>query len=73
MKLEDKWTMARLVCPKCGSHEIKTVEDKSKPMAYAGHAPVYKKVNVCKQCSERFEWSEFKGCMKPLYYPGSSV
>ena len=48
--------MPRIVCPKCGSHLIKKVDDKSKPMAYAGHAPVFKKINVCKSCSERFEW-----------------
>ena len=47
--------MPRLVCPKCGSHEIKTVEDKSKPMTYAGHAPIFKKIYVCKSCTERFE------------------
>ncbi len=48
--------MPRIVCPKCGSHLIKKVDDKSKPIAYAGHAPVYKKINVCKSCSERFDW-----------------
>ncbi|MFQ5821196.1 MAG: hypothetical protein ACE5I5_14480 [Candidatus Heimdallarchaeota archaeon] len=47
--------MPRIVCPKCGSHNIKSVEDKSKPIAYAGHTPVFKKVYVCKNCTERFE------------------
>ena len=41
-------------CPKCKSRNIKEVEDRSKPIAYFGHQPVYKKKYVCRDCA--YEW-----------------
>jgi len=44
-----------LTCPKCGSKNLKTETDKSKPLTYSGHVPVFHKVYVCKDCGNRFE------------------
>lgn len=44
----------RLICPKCGAFgkDIKTEENKSKILSYAGHIPIYAKNNVCKKCGK---------------------
>lgn len=47
------------VCPKCHSRNLKQVEDKSKAIAYFNHQPIYKKKNVCKECT--YEWSDDSG------------
>jgi C4-type Zn-finger protein len=41
-------------CPKCGSENIKEVEDKSKVLSYANHQPIYATVKVCRECGHRF-------------------
>ena len=46
-------------CPKCKSKSLKEVEDKSKPIAYFGHQPIYKKKIVCKDCT--YEWFDEGG------------
>ncbi|MBD3189975.1 MAG: hypothetical protein GF308_05005 [Candidatus Heimdallarchaeota archaeon] len=42
-------------CPKCGSGNIKEVEDKSNVLGYAGHNPIYAKIKVCRECGHRFD------------------
>jgi len=46
----------RLVCAKCGASgkDIKTIEDKSKPLSYMGNIPMYAKYKVCKKCGNQF-------------------
>jgi len=46
----------RLICAKCGAagKDIKTVEDKSKPLSYMGNIPMYAKYKVCKKCGNQF-------------------
>ena len=41
-------------CPKCHSKSLKEVEDKSKPIAYFGHQPIYRKKIVCKDCTYEY-------------------
>ncbi|MFX0069856.1 MAG: hypothetical protein ACFFAO_02090 [Candidatus Hermodarchaeota archaeon] len=49
-------TKDRLVCAKCGAvgKDIKTVEDKSKPLSYMGNIPMYAKIRICKKCGYEF-------------------
>ena len=54
-KNEKKVIIIPKACPKCGSENIKEVEDKSRVLSYAGHIPVYATVNVCRECSHRFD------------------
>lgn len=46
----------RLICAKCGAagKDIKTIEDKSKPLSYVGNIPMYAKYKVCKKCGNQF-------------------
>ncbi len=46
----------RLRCPKCDAvgKDIKSVEDKTKPLSYVGNMPMYAKINVCKRCGHEF-------------------
>jgi chromosome segregation ATPase len=46
----------RLVCTKCNAvgKDIKTVEDKTKPLSYIGNIPMYAKIHVCKKCGHKF-------------------
>lgn len=46
----------RLSCAKCGAvgKDIKTIEDKSKPLSYMGNIPMYAKYKVCKKCGNQF-------------------
>lgn len=46
----------RLICAKCGAagKDIKTIEDKSKPLSYMGNIPMYAKYKVCKKCGHQF-------------------
>ncbi|MBY8992842.1 MAG: hypothetical protein KGD58_19015, partial [Candidatus Lokiarchaeota archaeon] len=46
----------RLICAKCGAagKDIKTIEDKSKPLSYMGNIPMYAKYKVCKKCGNQF-------------------
>jgi len=49
-------TGTRVKCPKCGSLNIKQVDDKSKEvLSYAGQTPIYKKVWKCKDCGATWE------------------
>jgi chromosome segregation ATPase len=57
-ELEDSDTSSglRLKCAKCGAvgKDIKTVEDKNKPLSYIGNLPMYAKINICKKCGFEF-------------------
>jgi chromosome segregation ATPase len=44
----------RIICPMCGSTDIKNVEDKNRVLSYVGHVPIYAKKRVCKKCSYEF-------------------
>ena len=46
----------RLSCDKCGAvgKDIKTIEDKNKPLSYMGNIPMYAKYRVCKKCGYQF-------------------
>ncbi len=48
-------TPSRVKCPKCGSIDVKQVEDKTRPLSYVGGQPIYKKVWKCKKCGETWE------------------
>ena len=53
---DDTTSGDRLICAKCGAagKDIKTVEDKSKPLSYVGNIPMYAKYKVCKKCGNQF-------------------
>lgn len=46
--------MSRQKCPKCGSLNVKEVDDKSKVVAYFNHKPIYRQKLVCRECTH--EW-----------------
>ncbi|MFX1536188.1 MAG: transposase [Promethearchaeota archaeon] len=45
----------RKKCPNCGGVQLRKIEDKSKPLSYAGHIPIYAKIYQCKSCGHKFE------------------
>ena len=53
---DDTTSGDRLICAKCGAagKDIKTIEDKSKPLSYVGNIPMYAKYKVCKKCGNQF-------------------
>ena len=53
---DDTTSGDRLICAKCGAvgKDIKTIEDKSKPLSYMGNIPMYAKYKVCKKCGNQF-------------------
>ena len=53
---DDPTSGDRLICAKCGAtgKDIKSVEDKSKPLSYVGNIPMYAKYKVCKKCGNQF-------------------
>jgi chromosome segregation ATPase len=56
IEVSDTSSSLRLKCIKCGAvgKDIKTVEDKNKPISYIGNIPMYAKINVCKKCGNEF-------------------
>ena len=52
-------TPTRVKCPKCGSVDVKQVEDKSRVLSYVGGQPIYKKIWKCKSsCVRETYWRD---------------
>ena len=45
-----------LTCRNCSGTNIKTVEDRSKPVGYFNHKPIFRKKYICRACTH--EWIE---------------
>jgi len=45
-------------CPDCGSRNIKEETDRSKIIGYLLHEPIYEKILVCKNCTNRWKPGE---------------
>ncbi len=50
----------RIKCPKCGSHRVKQIEDKSRVLSYVAHRPIYAKIYLCGDCGHKFDLEELK-------------
>jgi len=55
-KMEEKGPIqeGRKKCPKCGSTEYLTKDDKATVLSYVAGKPIYGKIQSCKKCGTEF-------------------